>query len=144
MISLRFANADCEPAYMTEHSAGADLRAREACIIKAGSVARVPTGVWIAQVEWDRLPHGAIPELQVRARSSLAFKKSIGLANGVGTIDADYPDEICVLLHNFGKEDVTLERGERVAQLVFTLAYRIEGLSVGEKRTGGFGSTGAK
>ena len=84
-----------------------------------------------------------IPELQVRARSGLAAKKQIMLTNGVGTIDADYPGEICVLMSNFSSSPYEVVKGSRVAQLVMTLVYRIPELRVcSEERLGGFGSTG--
>lgn len=143
MIALRFAE-NCAPSYMTEYSAGADLRARETVTILAGKRGIVPTGVWIKDVDWSQVPKNHIPELQVRARSGLAYKKGITLANGVGTIDADYRDEICALVLNTSDVDVTIEVGERVAQLVLAMALRIPDLAVGGQRTGGIGSTGTK
>ncbi len=143
MIALRYAD-NCAPSYMTEYSAGADLRAREAVTILAGKRGIIPTGVWIQDVDWAKIPAGHIPELQVRARSGLAYKKGITLANGVGTIDADYRDEICALVLNTSEVDVTIAAGERVAQLVMNMTLRIPGLAIGGQRTGGIGSTGTK
>lgn len=140
MIHLRY-QEDCAPRYMTKASAACDLIAREPVVVEAGAVARVPTGVWISHVDWDRVAPGQIPELQVRARSGLAFKHGITLANGIGTIDADYPEEIGVLLLNTGKQDFQVEKGMRIAQLVQALCYRIDGLELGGDRLGGFGST---
>lgn len=142
MIHLRVNSAEQMPFYMTQHSAGADLRAARAAVIESGQVVCVPTGVWIDRVDWSVLPAGCIPELQVRARSSLAFKFGVTLANGIGTIDADYPDEIGVLLINHGRNAFKIELGDRVAQLVLNLVQRIPQLGIGEIRTGGFGSTG--
>jgi dUTP pyrophosphatase len=101
----------------------------------------VPTGVWISSVNWEKVPLGLIPELQIRARSGLARKNGICLANGIGTIDADYRDEIGVLLLNLGPEDFRIERGDRIAQMVISFVGRIDGLPVGGSRVGGFGST---
>ena len=129
---------------MTSGSSGADLCSTEARIIPPGGRARISTGVWIDSVEWAAVPHGMIPELQIRARSGLSFKYGISLTNGIGTIDADYPDEIGVLLSNFGTTEFVVNPGDRIAQIVLVLVYRIPGLSVGEKRIGGFGSTGSK
>ncbi len=140
MIKLRFAES-CEPQYMTAHSAACDLYSREACSIRPGKVAKVPVGVWIDAVAWDKVPSGTIPELQIRARSGLSFKHSIMLANGVGTVDADYPDEICVLLFNGSQETFTVEKGMRIGQMALGILHRIPQLQVGGKRTGGFGST---
>jgi len=141
MITLRYQEG-CAPHYMTAMSSGADLRARESILIPAREVRRVPTGVWIAAVDTAAIPPGTIPELQVRARSGLAFKHGVTLANGVGTVDADYPDEIGVLLMNTGSTAFQVEVGDRVAQLVLALAYRIPELPIGAERKGGFGSTG--
>jgi len=127
---------------MTEHAAACDLVARETVTVPARGVAKVPTGVWIADVAWDKVPSGSIPELQVRARSGLAFKHAISLANGIGTIDADYRDEICVLLVNHGEQEFVAQKGERIAQMAQTLVYPIECIPTKGKRAGGFGSTG--
>lgn len=146
MIKLRSLE-NSAPAYQTELSAGADLKAREACIIPAGKTKLVPTGVWIEKIEWELIPTGFIPELQVRARSGLAYKHGITLTNGVGTIDADYPNEIGVLLWNTSEQDFTIHEGDRIAQLVLNLIARIPYLQIGGsqglERVGGFGSTGA-
>ncbi|RZA23416.1 MAG: dUTP diphosphatase [Proteobacteria bacterium] len=126
---------------MTEHSAACDLVAREAAMIPAGKVGLVPAGVWIESVDWAVVPEGFIPELQVRARSGLARKQAISLANGIGTIDADYRDEIGVLLINHGEETFVIQAGDRLAQMALNLVARIPGLPVGGLRVGGFGST---
>ncbi len=140
MFKLRYSEG-CQPAYMTEHSAACDLLAREAALLPPGKVVLVPTGVWIDSVEWDQVPTGFIPELQVRARSGLARKSSITLANGIGTIDADYRDEIGVLLINLGEEAFSIQQGDRLAQMALNLVARIPELPIGGLRTGGFGST---
>lgn len=140
MFQFRF-HEDCTPRYMTEHSAAADLVAREALVIAPGKVEIVPTGVWISEVEWSKVPDGFIPELQIRARSGLARKHSICLANGIGTIDADYRDEIGVLLLNLGKEPFSIQKGDRIAQMALNLVGRLTVLPVGGQRQGGFGST---
>ena len=141
MILLRWEEG-CAPVYQSSFSAAADLHARAELTIPAGSRARVPVGVWIAKVLWDEVPEGMIPELQVRARSGLAYKHGITLTNGVGTIDADYPDEIGVLLSNTGDKDFIIKKGDRIAQLLMNLCHRIPELPVGGERSGGFGSTG--
>lgn len=142
MIFLRSQSPDLMPTYATAASAAADLRATADCVIAAGSRGRVATGVWIDKVDWDLVPQGMIPELQVRARSGLAFKHGVMLTNGVGTIDADYPDEIGVLLFNSGAEPFIIQKGDRIAQITLNLVARIPGLAAGNARTGGFGSTG--
>ena len=141
MIHLRY-NEKSAPGYMTSGSSGADLRSAITTIIPAGGRSRIPTGVWIDRVQWELVPAGMIPEIQIRARSGLAFKFGVTLSNGIGTIDADYPDEIGVLLSNFGNADFAVCEGDRIAQMVLVLVQRIPGITVGESRKGGFGSTG--
>ena len=140
MFELRYQD-DCQPQYMTEHSAACDLVAREAMTIDPGLVVCIPTGVWIAQVKWEEVPDGMLPELQIRARSGLARKHSITLANGVGTVDADYREEIGVLLINLGREAFAVAKGDRIAQMALNLVLRLPHVPVGGKRVGGFGST---
>ncbi len=144
MITLRTApgNEELLPAYGTASSAGADLKSAIDLVIPAGKHARVPTGTWIDRVHNRFESQGLIPELQIRARSGLAAKFGITLSNAVGTVDADYPDEICVLLWNTGSQDFAIQRGDRIAQLVLNMVARIDNLLVGGKRLGGFGSTG--
>ena len=102
------------PKYETVLAAGADLRAAlpagTPMILKAGERALVPTGMAMA------LPAGY--EAQIRPRSGLAYKHGITCLNTPGTIDADYRGEVKVLLINHGTEAFTINRGERIAQMV--------------------------
>lgn len=141
MINLKW-QENYKPAYKTKFSSGADLKSRIEISIASKEVALVPTGVWIDSVEWESMPKGLIPELQIRARSSLAFKHGITLANAVGTIDADYPDEIKVLLWNTSEQNFKVSVGDRIAQIILNYTVRINQLDLGGKRVGGFGSTG--
>lgn len=84
-----------------------------------------------------------IPELQIRARSGLSLKTGLMLANGIGTIDADYTEEIGVIFFNSNPHDVKIKKGDRIAQITLALNFKIPGLEIGLSRTGGFGSTGA-
>jgi dUTP pyrophosphatase len=128
-----------EPA--TTHASGMDLHAavQEPVILSPGARALVPTGLAIA------LPAGF--EAQIRARSGLALKHGICLANGIGTVDADYRGEIGVILLNLGQDPFTITRGMRIAQLVILRHERItwqqvDALPDSERGEGGFGSTG--
>lgn len=141
MILLRSLEGSA-PEYQTQASSAADLKSREDLTIAAGAKAKVATGVWIESVDWDSVPSNCIPELQIRARSGLAYKLGITLTNAVGTIDADYREEINVLLWNTGNENFTIKRGDRIAQLVLQLSVRIPNLKIKGERAGGFGSTG--
>jgi dUTP pyrophosphatase len=131
------------PAYQTADAAGLDLRAAvpaaEPYVLKAGAVGLIPTGLKLA------IPPGY--EGQVRPRSGLALKHGIGLLNSPGTIDADYRGEVGIILFNFSREDFTIQRGERIAQLVLARVERlpwvaVEALPETERGDGGFGHTG--
>jgi dUTP pyrophosphatase len=131
------------PAYQTEQSAGLDLQANIEVEITLKPLERalVPTGIYMA------LPAGT--EAQVRPRSGLAYKKGISVLNTPGTIDADYRGEVGVILVNLSNEVVTIEPGERVAQLVLAKYEQIQWeqtkeLSETVRGAGGFGSTGVK
>jgi len=129
------------PSYATEGAAGADLKAAldAPLLLAPGERALVPTGLVL------EIPSGF--EGQVRARSGLALRCGIALANGVGTIDCDFRGELRVLLVNLGRDPVTLSRGERIAQLVIAPVARAtfapaEELARSARGDGGFGSTG--
>jgi dUTP pyrophosphatase len=129
------------PPYASEGAAGADLRAAVATTVTVAPGARavIPTGLVL------EIPPGF--EGQVRARSGLALSQGLALANGVGTIDADYRGEVGVLVVNLGREPVTVSRGDRIAQLVVAPVARAvfepaETLAGTVRGTGGFGSTG--
>lgn len=143
MIRLRSVSGINVPKYMTRQSVGADVFSAEDVEIPPQATVAVGTGLFIDGVDWKKVPDGYVPEIQIRSRSSLAFKNGIMLANGVGTIDADYAEEIKVLLWNSNsRSKYHVHRGDRIAQFVVALAYRIPELEIGGVRNGGFGSTG--
>ncbi len=130
-----------EPA--SSGSAGFDLRSAAEGSIRVEALDRVlvPTGLIMA------IPRGW--EGQVRPRSGRAWKQGLTVINTPGTVDSDYRGEIGVLLVNLGAEPVTIERGERIAQMVFAAVPRVrwkesKGLAGTTIRgDGGFGSTGS-
>ena len=129
------------PQYQTKGSSGMDLRAdlKEDIILKSLERTLVPTGIYL------ELPEGY--EAQVRARSGLALKKGLSLPNGIGTIDSDYRGELKVIMVNIGREDIVIQNGDRIAQLVIMKYERadielVEDLSDSERQDGGFGHTG--
>jgi dUTP pyrophosphatase len=131
------------PHYETIASAGMDLRANLDQSMTLSPLERVlvPTGLFI------ELPIGY--EAQVRPRSGLAYKKGIGVVNSPGTIDADYRGEIKVILVNLSKDELKIEDGERIAQMVIAAHARadweeVNSLTETERGSGGFGSTGTK
>lgn len=129
------------PAYQSDLAAGLDLLAAIAAplIIGSGERALVPTGLAMA------LPAGY--EAQVRPRSGLAAKHGVTVLNTPGTVDADYRGEIKVILINHGAEDFTINRGDRIAQMVIAPVLQaqiseVTELSDTDRGSGGFGSTG--
>ena len=131
------------PKYETVLAAGADLRAAlpadAPMVLKPGERTLVPTGMAMA------LPAGY--EAQIRPRSGLAYKHGITCLNTPGTIDADYRGEVKALLINHGDEAFTINRSERIAQMVIAPITqpefeRVTELSDTARGAGGFGSTG--
>lgn len=129
------------PSYSTSGSAGMDICAgiEEPIIIKSGEVELVPTNLSV------EIPVGF--EIQVRPRSGLAVKHSIGILNSPGTIDSDYRGEVKIILINFGKKDFVIKPGERIAQLIISRVYtakltEVEELNNTSRGDGGFGHTG--
>jgi dUTP pyrophosphatase len=130
------------PAYETSSSAGMDVRANidQPIVLQPFERILVKTGLFL------ELAHGY--ECQVRPRSGLAIKKGLTVLNTPGTIDADYRGEVGVILINLSNQDVVIEDGERIAQLVFAPVVQatwneVPALSSTDRGTGGFGSTGA-
>jgi len=129
------------PHYATEGSAGMDIRAAvlDEIILMHGKVYLIPTNLSV------EIPAGY--EIQVRPRSGLAAKHSIGILNSPGTIDSDYRGEIKIIMMNFGEENFIIKRGERVAQLVISKIYQAniseaKELKNSKRGKGGFGHTG--
>ncbi|MDC7225891.1 MAG: dUTP diphosphatase [Spirochaetales bacterium] len=134
-------DSELEPVYSSEAASGADIKADISgdIIIASGETAIVPTGIFL------EIPTGF--EAQVRPRSGLAAKAGVTVLNTPGTIDADYRGEVKVILINLGKDDFTISRGDRIAQMVFAPVVRAQfektfELNDSERGIGGFGSTG--
>ena len=129
------------PTYGTEFSAGADLYSVTEVIIAPGETAFLGTGIATA------IPQGLVG--LVYARSGMACKRNLAPANKVGVIDSDYRGEIKVALHNHGNVPQTVQKGERIAQLVIAPYLRaeyeeVDSLDDTKRGQGGFGSTGDK
>ena len=169
MVKVKICNVGNQsfPKYETSQSAGLDLRvdfskndlnhpvkvygegqfipANEvqktpSLYLEPGSRALIPTGLYMA------IPNGY--EIQLRPRSGLAIKEGITLINCVGTIDADYRNEVCVPIVNHSNKVVCIEDGERICQGVLNKVEQIEWDKVKSikelgttDRKGGFGST---
>ena len=142
VVSFRRLRPDAVvPAYMTAGATGLDLAAAlDAPVVLApGARAAIGTGLAMA------IPAGY--EGQVRPRSGLAKSHGVTVVNAPGTIDADYRGELQVLLVNLGQQPLTLQRGDRIAQLVIAPVVRVAPAEVAElpltqRGEGGFGHTG--
>ena len=131
------------PKYKTDGSSGVDLSAylKKKVVIKPNSSELIPTGLQVAIPEEF--------EIQIRPRSGLAAKESIGVLNSPGTIDSDYRGELKIILFNHGKEDFIINNGDRIAQMVLVPIVKMEFEEVDSlpntvRGQGGFGSTGKK
>ncbi|MEC7386892.1 MAG: dUTP diphosphatase [Gemmatimonadota bacterium] len=127
------------PARATPQAAGYDIRSAIEVVLNPGEIRLISTGLIM------ELPEGM--ECQVRPRSGLALKHGITLPNSPGTIDPDYRGEVKIIIQNLGSEQVALIRGERIAQLVFSLfqspeVSEVKELSNTDRGEDGFGSTG--
>lgn len=167
-VAISYCHPDAkQPKYANVGDAGMDVYAVEDDVILPGETKLIPTGIKVA------IPLGY--ELQVRPRSGQSVKTKLRIANVPGTIDANYRDEIKVIIENiepvissinFKKtydsddrvidiepliergRDFTIEKGQRIAQLVLKeqplcLFYEVDDVKeIGEDRSGGFGSSG--
>ena len=100
------------PTMGSKFAAGADLYSAEDAdvVIEPNETKFIGTGLAM------EIPEGYVG--LVYARSGLACKRGLAPANKVGVVDSDYRGEIKVALHNHGKESQTVEKGERIAQMV--------------------------
>ena len=129
------------PRYMTPGASGMDVRAAETVEVDSQGRAAVGTGLAVA------VPRGW--EIQIRPRSGLALRHGVTVVNAPGTIDSDYRGEIRILLVNLGRDSYTVERGDRIAQMVLCPVGRVQWaksdtLDSTQRGGGGFGSTGVK
>lgn len=128
------------PEYARDGDAGADLRIRERVVLAPGERALVGTGIAVA------IPPGHVG--LVHPRSGLAHRHGVSIVNAPGVIDSGYRGEIMLNLINLdGRQAVTLERGERAAQLVVQQVETarfvvVDELDATERQAHGHGSTG--
>ena len=163
LIPIEYCHPDAKmPTYAHLTDAGMDVYLTEDVTIHPGETKLIPTGIKVA------LPLGY--ELQVRPKSGRSLKSKLRISNTPGTIDAGYRDEIGIIVDNIDQvikggeldeagrltgilwgSDITLSKGEKIAQLVLSevpkaVFYEVESVSTIENdgRKGGFGSTGDK
>jgi len=132
---------DLLPTLGNAGDAGYDLRAAIDIVLEPGDRALVPTGVRIA------IPNGYVG--LVHPRSGLAVKNGITVLNAPGTIDSGYRGEIMVPLINHSREQFSISRGDRIAQIIFQAYEQVRFIAVAElpgsqRGSQGFGSTGVK
>ena len=132
--------------YKHADDSGFDLRAaiKEPMVLKAGTHALIPNGFKM-KIESE----GNAFELQTRPRSGLAAKFGISIVNSPGTVDYGYRGEVMTILINCGKEDFTINPGDRIAQAIVCPIVRpeiVEGIvdDTTTRSAGGFGSTWVK
>jgi dUTP pyrophosphatase len=128
------------PVHAHTGDAGVDLHAAESTTLTPGEFRAVPTGIAVA------IPQGYVG--LIAPRSGLAVRHGMSLVNTPGVLDAGYRGEILAILINHGPEPVSLERGDRIAQLVVVPVAVQEFVEVDElpdssRGPGGFGSTGS-
>ncbi len=128
------------PEYKTKGAVAFDLYARINDAIKPKEIKLIPANFII------ETPVGYM--LTIAARSSLAKKKGLMMANNIGIIDQDYcgeNDELAILLYNFTDSEVIIEKGERLAQGIFVKIEKgnwNEVEKMADESRGGFGTTG--
>ena len=142
IFSTEYKSEELLPEYKTEGSAGMDLKAaiKEPLNIKPQEIKLVPTGLGISLEDTDNVA-------LVYARSGLALKHGITMANSVGVIDSDYRGEIFCPLINLSNQEFILKPLERMAQLVIAPILKpqlevVEDLDETSRGDGGFGHTG--
>ncbi|OGG49156.1 hypothetical protein A3G63_01000 [Candidatus Kaiserbacteria bacterium RIFCSPLOWO2_12_FULL_52_8] len=127
------------PEYKTARAAAVDLYVRESAVVPPHSTFAFHLNLAI------QLPPNHFGLMA--ARSSL-FKRGLVLRNGIGIIDEDFAgdeDECRANIYNFTEEPVTVERGDRLVQLIVLPFDRVvwkEVDSLGNTNRGGIGTTG--
>lgn len=136
-------NSNGTPPTKGQHGDAAyDLRSAQQRVIQPGQSQLILTHFHM------ELPEGYAA--LVCSRSGLALKESVAVLNAPGIVDPNYGGDIGVILHNFGSTPFTVEKGDRVAQLLFVqtfdAAFEHKAIvtPIGDRGNAGFGSTGVK
>lgn len=127
------------PTYEKYGDCACSIRTIEGYTIKPGQRVLAKTGLKIA------IPDGF--EAQIRPRSGLSWKKGLTVLNTPGTIDSGYRGEIMVILVNLGDEDISIMKGDSIAQMKFSPVYtgyfmETDSIDSTDRGTGGLGHTG--
>lgn len=129
------------PQYAHPGDHGADIYAVETITVPAHTFGMlIPTGLKA------RIPTGWA--IAIRPRSGMSRKTPLRISNSVATIDTDYRGEIGILFDNFSNEPVTIQQGDRIAQMILERNFHASFTQVEtvddntERGEGGFGSSG--
>jgi len=127
------------PKYESEEAIGFDIAADEEYILEGKTNGMVSTGLSFA------VPTGY--EIQIRPRSGMSAKTKLRISNSPGTVDPDYRGEVKILVDNIGKETITINKGDRIAQGVLSEKPKaefkvVDKLNETERGENGIGSTG--
>lgn len=126
------------PAYAHNTDAGADIYAIEETKIPPHTTMVIKTGLKVA------IPSGY--EIQLRPRSGMSLKTTIRIPNAPATIDSEYRGEIGVIMENTGNLSYTINKGDRIAQMLIAPTpmikwEEVEELDETSRGEGGYGST---
>lgn len=127
------------PTYAHDTDAGADVYSSESVTLNPYETKLIGTGIATA------IPKGY--EISIRPRSGLSLKTPLRIANSPATIDSLYRGEIKIIMTNTGNSPVSIEKGDRIAQMIISPVpmiqwNEVEELDSTERGSGGFGSTG--
>lgn len=141
MFLIAILDEKCEPIRQHMTDAGIDLRAREEVELGIGEAKPIPVGIKV------EIPPGYVG--LIFPRSGLATKKRVTLTNTIGVIDSDYRGEVICHMVNNGSFNYTVNKYDRIAQLVVLPCLIGDYIEVSEKELsdtergdGGFGHTG--
>jgi len=146
-LKIKNESPNSNPEYAKIGDSGMDLRAwlSEPITLKSLERKLIPTGIYID------LPSGC--EAQVRSRSGCALKQALCVANTPGTVDEPYVGHVQIIAINLSKDDIIIENGDRIAQLVICPVYNSNYVDIvmvdeinkiTERGTSGFGDSGNK
>jgi len=139
-VEIELVHEDSHPLHRsTKNAAGYDIYSVVNELIPPLGWKTIPTGIKIKNMPtWM--------EAQVRTRSGMANKYGVFVLNSPGTIDPDYRGEIKIILMNMGHLPYDIEKGDRIAQIIFNeyTAPELNAVVINHDVRGekGFGSTG--
>lgn len=117
-VAISYCNEGAKrPEYIHAGDVGMDVYSCEEYIIRPGETRIIPLGIKVA------IPLGY--ELQVRPRSGQSVKTKLRIANSPGTIDANYRDEVGIVIENIEPRIVDIE-----TEPIFDSELKINGLKV--------------